>query len=340
MSRRSAPKCSVIIPLYNAAQYLGEALESVLAQQHIDVSQVEVIVFNDASTDDSLTIAKQYESQLTTRCYRYIVLSSSSETASGCGSARNRCISEAKSDNFIFLDADDIMKPTRLAQTLPLLETHGIVGGDFERVPIGSTPRYESFHRRVTNDDIKSLIYAFRDSMLAMPTVSCTRAAYTRTGGFEEGVGVPEDLHFMYRAIEKNVKMVKINKIVTRYRYHHTMTSLSLHRDLLMKVRVEAFERLIIEKREEWQAFSIWGAGRDGKQFYKHLSSSAKAKVKQWGDIDKNKIGRQLRGKPVVHWSHLQAPVVICVALDRDGELERNISESRFIPGRHYFHLV
>ncbi len=341
MSNVAAPIFSVIVPLYNSAEYLEQSLESVLAQQQIDLSSVQLIVYNDASTDDSLSLANRLEPHLSKSLFRYTVLSSAASQPSGVGSARNRCCEVALADNFVFLDSDDLMHPTRLARTVPLLESHGIVGGNFERIPSGSTPRYEAFHRRVKNSHIESLVYAFRDAPVPMPTVACTRTAFNAVGGFVEGRGVSEDLHFMYAAIERGIPIAKVDgESLTMYRYHQQMTSLSLTRDLLMSVRVAAFERIILSRTEWKGGFSVWGAGRDGKQFYKNLSDAGKLMIRMWGDIDPNKIGKQLRSRPVVHWSELRPPIAICVAMDRDGVLEKNIEESAFVGGRDYFHLV
>lgn len=338
----STPICSVIVPVYNSGEYLEQAFESVLTQQNVDLSRVELILYNDASTDNSLEVANRLKSRLSERLLRYLILDSTSTQPSGVGSARNRCCEVAQSTKYIFLDSDDVMQETRIARSIAILDTYGVVGGNFQRIPKGSTPRYEAYHRRLTHTQVNSQVYTFRDTPIAMPTVGCTKCAYNTIGGFVEGRGVAEDLRFIYKAIECGIELGKIEgEIVTYYRYHSAMTSLSLRRELLMSVRVNAFETIIMRKEKTWlSGYSIWGAGRDGKQFYKYLTDSTKRLLEKWGDIDPNKIGTKLRNVPVVHWSELTPPIVICVALDRDGELEKNIQESGFVGGKDYFHLV
>lgn len=336
------PPCSVIIPVRNSAPFLEECILSVHAQLDYPLGKVELIIFNDASTDESLAIAHRLQARLSSDFAKFIVLNSTSDHPSGAGSGRNRCCEASGANFFVFLDSDDIMRPYRLARTIPLLQLNGgIVGGVFDRVPPGSTPRYERFHRNLTNEQISSNVYTFRDAPIAMPTCACTRASWETAGKFREGPNIPEDLHFPYDAIERGIRISKLDgDSITGYRFHDTMTSLSYNRKTLLSIRVDAFERIVLSRPRWRDGFSIWGAGRDGKEFYKALSEPAKKLVQSWGDIDPNKIGNKLREKPVIHFSQLQSPVAICVAMDRDGQLERNLKETNLVGGVDYYHLV
>ena len=89
-------KVSVIIPLYNQKQYVGEAIESVLAQAYPDI---EIIVVNDGSTDDPFSVLKKYE--------KNIVLINQKNR--GLAGARNTGIKHASGEYLQFLDADDIL---------------------------------------------------------------------------------------------------------------------------------------------------------------------------------------------------------------------------------------
>lgn len=91
------PKVSVIVPLYNAAQYLHQCIKSILSQSFKDF---ELILIDDGSTDDSLKICKSYEQSDN----RIIVIS---ETNGGVSKARNRGLNVAKGKWIAFVDADD-----------------------------------------------------------------------------------------------------------------------------------------------------------------------------------------------------------------------------------------
>ena len=91
------PKVSVIIPIYNAAEFLGECLDSVLAQTLTDI---EVICVNDGSPDNSLEILREYEKKDS----RIKIIDQKNQ---GAGAARNHGMSVARGEYLSFLDSDD-----------------------------------------------------------------------------------------------------------------------------------------------------------------------------------------------------------------------------------------
>jgi glycosyltransferase involved in cell wall biosynthesis len=122
-------KVSIIIPCYNHAQYLPQAIESALAQ---DYDNVEVIVVNDGSTDDSLSVARGYKERLDTQQVespRMVIVSQENQ---GLSNARNTGIAASTTEprEFILpLDADDWIEPDYLKKTVPLMQENvGIVG--------------------------------------------------------------------------------------------------------------------------------------------------------------------------------------------------------------------
>jgi len=100
---------SVVIPCYNAAPFLRETLDSALNQTH---PPLEVIVVDDASTDDSAAIAESYGPPV-----QLIRQENQGESV-----ARNRGIEEAKGDWIAFLDADDIWTPIKLKRQTEMIE--------------------------------------------------------------------------------------------------------------------------------------------------------------------------------------------------------------------------
>jgi glycosyltransferase involved in cell wall biosynthesis len=99
---------SVVIPAYNAARYIGRALDSVLAQTH---KPDEIIVVDDGSTDDTAGIVETYSSQV--RLIR--------RENAGASVARNTGINAAKSEWIAFLDGDDEWLPEKLQSQSQLL---------------------------------------------------------------------------------------------------------------------------------------------------------------------------------------------------------------------------
>eukprot|EP00171_Calliarthron_tuberculosum_P011172 IDg11172t1 len=237
------------------------------------------------------------------------------------------------------------MAPERVSRTAHALRAQRdsavVLGGNFARIPHGSTPRYEAFHRMLTPEHARSLVFAFRDAPLAMPTLACTRAAWRAARAFKEGRGVPEDLHFVYDAMQGGAALVKLGGApLTLYRYHAQMVSHAYTRLQLLRIRVKAFENIVLA-RQRWRGgFAVWGAGRDGKEFFKCLSEDSKRLVRCWGDVDPKKIGKTLRGRPVLHFSKLTPPIALCVAMDRGGAFERNLATLALTGGVDYFHIA
>jgi glycosyltransferase involved in cell wall biosynthesis len=94
---------SILIPAYNAAPYIAETLDSALAQTWYNI---EIIVVDDGSRDDTLAIAKTYESK------RVKVISQDKNR--GQTAALNRSLAEAQGDFIQYLDADDILEPQKI----------------------------------------------------------------------------------------------------------------------------------------------------------------------------------------------------------------------------------
>ena len=109
----SGLKVSIVIPLYNKAPYIERALHSIRAQT---LSDFEVIVVDDGSTDDGASIVAAY-SDPRVRLIR--------QSNAGPGPARNAGIAEAKGEFIAFLDADDEWLPTYLEENVRSLEETG-----------------------------------------------------------------------------------------------------------------------------------------------------------------------------------------------------------------------
>lgn len=337
--------CAVIVPVYNGAPFLEECLLSVSNQKGVLLGKVELIIYDDASSDGSFEVAESLAPRLSATLGRVVILKGEKGPI-GVGSARNCACKESSARVLVFQDADDVMHERRISRSLEALNVRPgtapvqIVGGVFDRIPRGSTPRYEEYHRRLSTEDL--FAHAFRDAPLAMPTVSCLREVWETVGGFAHGRGVPEDLHFFYDAMKANFRMAKLQGAsLTAYRFHDKMTSLTLHRRTLLDVRVRAFEDLVLVLPGWKEGFSIWNSGRDGKDVFRRLSERTKGLLRAWGDIDPKKIGRTLHERPIVHFSQLQPPIGCCVPLDREGrEFEANLASLNLRPGLDYVHLV
>lgn len=133
-------KTTILIPSYNQAEYLPEAIESALAQTR----KCEIIVIDDGSTDNSLQVAKSYEPRI-----KVI-----SQVNKGLASARNTGIMNAACDYILPLDADDILLENCVEELLKVAqETEADViapsfktfGKAIEQITLMANPKIEDF---------------------------------------------------------------------------------------------------------------------------------------------------------------------------------------------------
>lgn len=104
------PLVSVLIPCHNAAPWLAATLESVLAQTW---PKLEIILIDDGSTDESLTVASQFD---------HPHLRIIAQRNQGAAAARNRALEVAQGAAIQFLDADDILAPDKIERQMALLQ--------------------------------------------------------------------------------------------------------------------------------------------------------------------------------------------------------------------------
>ena len=129
------PLVSVIMPVYNGEKWLGEAIESILAQSFADF---ELLIVDDGSRDKSAEIIRVYEKRDSR--IRFFQL----ERNSGIAVALNHCIKAANGTYITYMDCDDISAPERLQKLVDLLESNPKIGA------VGS-------HASVVNEDLEHL---------------------------------------------------------------------------------------------------------------------------------------------------------------------------------------
>jgi glycosyltransferase involved in cell wall biosynthesis len=118
-----APLITVLITTYNYGQFLGEAIESVLAQE-FPQDQVQIIVADDGSTDDTAERARKYGSRIE---YFY-------QSNGGQAAALNLGISKSRGEILALLDADDVFLPGKLARVAEAFERNPAVGMVYHRL--------------------------------------------------------------------------------------------------------------------------------------------------------------------------------------------------------------
>lgn len=103
---------SIIVPCYNHAQFIGETIESIMKSTYPDL---EIIIVNDGSTDNSEQVALKYAQQYSNITYVY-------QKNQGPSAARNNGISQATGTYILPLDADDIISPNYIEEAVNVLD--------------------------------------------------------------------------------------------------------------------------------------------------------------------------------------------------------------------------
>jgi glycosyltransferase involved in cell wall biosynthesis len=184
------PRISVIVPAFNTAAYIGEAIESVRRQT---VSDWELIVVDDGSTDGTAEAAEGIaEPRL--RLIR--------QANAGVSAARNRGAAEARGEFFLFLDSDDRLRPDALERLGAFLAAHPDADMAYgELATTGEDGRLRHGGRPVFGPRPSGRILS---TMLAggfmVTGMALMRAeAFRRSGGFDESLRLSQDWEFLCR---------------------------------------------------------------------------------------------------------------------------------------------
>ncbi|MCS6927689.1 MAG: glycosyltransferase [Candidatus Binatia bacterium] len=202
---------SVVIPCYNQARFLAEAIESVLAQTY---PRFEIIVVDDGSTDHTAAVARSY-SQVT---YLH-------QANQGLSAARNAGWRACAGECVVFLDADDRLLPGALAAGIGCVQDHpecAFVSGHFRYITADGTFLHEYPQIYVARDHYQAFL---RGNYIGMhATVMYRRSALEEAGGFDPSLRACED-YDLYLRIAR-VRPVCCHKtVVAEYRQHdHNMS--------------------------------------------------------------------------------------------------------------------
>lgn len=197
---------SIVIPSYGQAEYLEEAIQSVLCQT-FSPADYEVIIVDDCSTDGSLEIAKRYEPRI--KVIRQI--------NKGLASARNTGIMNAIGEYVLFLDADDKLAPNALQEVFEAAYKRNSVSFSFYQEAdvvglslqsFGDTSQFVPLMEGPTFDD-------FKEGNRMAYCAAIKRSILLKVGGYSpryDALGGWEDLALWYDLMSRRYKLRTIGQ--------------------------------------------------------------------------------------------------------------------------------
>jgi glycosyltransferase involved in cell wall biosynthesis len=263
------PRFSIVIATYNRAEFLSEAIDSVLAQT---LGDVEVVVVDDGSTDTTPAVMARYAADARVR-YESL--------GRNCGrsAARNRGVQLARAERLGFLDADDRYLPAALATHWSAHDAQPALGmtvGGFETVgPDGVGEGAAS----QASGDLNRLSDWLFDCFGRTGSVLLRRSWFERVGGFDESLEMAEDWDLFLRLARAGCPMQWVAGPLFQYRQHagNSMHDIDRHRQCALRMLEQLFrggglsaEVAALENAAKawvnvWAARRHYAAGQDAR---------------------------------------------------------------------------
>jgi len=219
---------SYIVPVFNGARYLAEALESILRQT---LQPLEVIVVDDGSTDDTAEIARRYEGRIV-----YVP-----QAHAGQSAARNHGIQMTRGELIAFLDADDLVDPRKLERQV----------ARFDARP--EMDLCQAYTRNFWSPDVP--VEQRRDDPQwtrlqprALSTWLVRRSLLDRIGGFDVEMKFSETVEWYWRAREAGA-LIELLPEVLAYRRVHRDNLTRRHRDEQVDGLIAVLRTALAKKR-------------------------------------------------------------------------------------------
>lgn len=174
---------SFIVPAHDEARLIGATLDALHEAARGLVADHEIVVVDDASTDDTARIARQHGARVVQVAHRHIAATRNSGAQVACG------------DRLVFVDADTLVNPAVLEAAMAAMDKGSIGGGAAVRLQ-GRVRWHERFA-------VALFVWIFRLTRIAPGCfVFCTREAFDATGGFDQAYYAAEDIA-MSRALAR-----------------------------------------------------------------------------------------------------------------------------------------
>lgn len=243
-------KITVLMPVYNTAPYLKEAIESILSQTFGDF---EFLIIDDASTDGSVGIVKSYSDP------RIKLIEKPRNT--GYTNSLNMGLELARGEYIARMDSDDISLPARFAKQVAFMEAHPEVGACGTWVQ--TMGAFEQLWKKAEHDwEIK--IKLFTETHLCHPSVMIRRSVLTRHQLRYDPAFEPAEDYDMWSNISKVSCLANLPEALLHYRVHQSQVSgvrLREQMEMVKRLNFKQLEKIGLgnateeEKETHWRLF-------------------------------------------------------------------------------------
>jgi len=306
------PDLSVLLPCYNAASTLDEALDSVARQTF---RNFEVVAVDDGSTDATADILARWAG-------RGLPLRVLYRPHEGLVAALQAGLEACRAPLVARMDADDRAHPRRFAAQMAFLQAHP--GVDVLACRVAAFPqeavrpgmkRYLAWLNALTTDEaIRREIFV--ESPLVHPSVLFRKETVLAAGGYRDAPWA-EDYDLWLRLYLRGARFAKLPRVLHYWRESPSRLTRRDERYALrrfLQAKAHYLRRGPLQGRD---AVILWGAGQTGRRFSAALLEEGVSPA-AWVDVDPRKIGRTRRGVRIAPaaalprlWAQLQNPVVL-----------------------------
>lgn len=207
------PLISIVIPSFNGSNFLAKAIDSVLRQ---DYKNIELILINDCSTDNSLQIMQEYQAKNLGK----IKLINNQQNL-GLPATLNKAFSLANGEVFGWISDDNIFDDSAISKMLSKMfadypDSYDVIYSDYQLInSLGDVTK------NIKVGEIDKIIFKYAIG----PCFIFKKECFNATGGFNEDYKMCEDYYFILQLYNMNFKFSKIDNFLFKFRIHNNQMS-------------------------------------------------------------------------------------------------------------------
>ncbi|MFA6005779.1 MAG: glycosyltransferase [Patescibacteria group bacterium] len=258
LKQTSKPLVSVVMPVYNAGRFLSEAIDSILNQTY---RKFEFIIIDDASTDESWSVIKQYKRKYPKKIFAIRMAKNMNRGGDTCASEG---IKRARGQYIARMDADDISHPERLAKQVAYLQKHQdiFMVGSSAYVINGDGKRTGEKNMPTTNEAIYREYFTFHP--MIHPTIMFRNGVVKQKPFYKTVLPTNNDYYTFFEFISKGLKFANMSEHLLHYRIYGK-------NDSLRHIKKSFLNTL----RARWSIYKTYGYPLDLRTVVQNLTQCA-----------------------------------------------------------------